>query len=160
VPVDISKRVCMIQSRRVAGGQVEPRVMLPENRAFAGTLIDQDVSGLAGAAGDFDEMSFNFFTGELIAVQASCPVISDLADVARAQAPAMAGDRSAGGLSARQNPRRADLDLGIELGEERQPDDRVAAFRPSRRKSWQALVWRMWNFKGRAEICKGVWRRL
>src|SRR5437016_1054000 len=81
------------------GRKVEARVALPQDGALAGGLLDHDEGLLTFALGNFDEMSFDIFSRELVAVDAASEVVSDLSDVARAKSPAMAGDDGAGDLA-------------------------------------------------------------
>ena len=41
---------------------------MPEDGALAGRLVNQDIGGLAGAAGDFDQACFDAFARELLAL--------------------------------------------------------------------------------------------
>ena len=75
-------------------------VALGEDGAFAIALVDEDVGGLAVAIGDSDEVGFNTCSFERGGLHLAGRVVAYFAEVAGAQAPALAGDDGGGDLSA------------------------------------------------------------
>src|SRR6266849_5933363 len=97
------------------GAQRQALVAFPKNSAFAG-VVDKDKSLLAGTAGRDEKMSLHAKTRKFGAVQFGGAVVADSADVARAQAPLLAGNHGGGHLSAKQDFRRVEFDFGAALG--------------------------------------------
>jgi len=97
------------------GAQGEAIVTFPENGAFAG-VVDEDESLLAGAAGGGEEVGFDAGTSKFGAMEYGGVVVTDFADVARAQTPLLAGDHGGGDLAAGQDLRGAKFDFGAAGG--------------------------------------------
>src|SRR6266704_2410211 len=80
------------------GAQSQAVVALPKNGAFAG-VIDKDESMLAGTAGRGEEVRLDAEARKFRAMELGGDVVPDLAHVARAQAPLLAGNHCGGHLA-------------------------------------------------------------
>ena len=113
----------------IAGGEDEARVALAEDGAFAAGIDEDDGLG-AGAFGDGDEAGLDAGAGEFAAMQAGGIVIAELADVAGAQAPLLAGYDGGCDLTAGEDGGGLVLDLGALLGVGREGDYGVGCIEP------------------------------
>ena len=117
----------MIHSRleffRLQGQSV---VALPENGALAG-VVDQDDRLLAGASRGGEQMGLDPQAFELGAVNCGGAVVADLADIAGAQTPLLAGGDRGCDLSARQDVGGTKFDFGSQRGIVRQTNQRVGS---------------------------------
>jgi len=98
--------------------QRQALVALPEDGALAG-FIDEDERLLAGAGRSGEEMRLDADASKLRAMQRGRGVIADLADVARAESPLLAGHDGGGDLAAGQNCCGANFDFGAARGKVR-----------------------------------------
>ncbi len=90
-------------------------VTLPEDGALSG-VVDQDDCLLAGASRDGDEMGLDAEPIELRPVNRGGAVVADLADVAGAQTPLLAGGDGGCDLSARKDLGGTEFDFGSQRG--------------------------------------------
>src|SRR5258708_37050757 len=87
--------------------QSQAVVPFPKNGALAG-VIDEDEGLLAGTSGCGEKMRFDAEARKFRAMKRCGAVVTDLAHVARAQAPLLAGNHGGGDLSAGPSFRRAE----------------------------------------------------
>ena len=88
--------------------------------------VDEDKGLGAGPSGrTVADCSTNSGVGEGFAVEGGGEVVAELADVAGAEAPVLAGDDGGGDLSAGKNGGGGVLDLGAALGEPGERDDGI-----------------------------------
>jgi hypothetical protein len=87
--------------------------------------VDEDEGLLADAAGSGDEMGFDTGASEGFAMEGSCCIITDFADVASGHTPVLAGYDCSGHLSAGENCGGRVFDLGAACGIGGEGDDRV-----------------------------------
>ncbi len=104
----------------------------------------------AGCAGDSDDLCVDARVGEGVAMKAGSVVFAELADVAGAEAPGLAGDDGGGGLAAGQKRPGGILDLGAALGEGGKRDEGVGGVEPD------ADEINLWGW-GHGVIVKGCW---
>jgi hypothetical protein len=102
--------VQFISSKREAG------IASPKHGSFA-SLVDQDDGLCARAVVDCPETSLGPSALELLAMNLGGRVIAELADVARAQAPALASDDRGGDLSPGADADRTKVNLRAAAGE-------------------------------------------
>ena len=95
--------------------ELEAVVAEVEDGALA-ACVDEDDGLRAGGVGHGDEAGIDAGAGELAAVERGGLVVAELADVARAEAPGLAGDDGAGGLAAGEDAGVVELDLGAAGG--------------------------------------------
>ena len=85
-----------LELRRLEG---EALVAAAEDGALAGAIEEDERAG-AGCGGDVGQVSFGAGAEKLLRVEAGCVVVAELADIAGAEAPGLAGDDGAGDLAA------------------------------------------------------------
>src|SRR5271168_1438614 len=93
------------------GPKSQALVAFPKHGAFAGFIYENE-GLLAGARGSGEETGFDAAAGKFGAVQFGGGVFADFADIAGAQAPALAGDYGGGGLAAEQDVGGTNFDFG------------------------------------------------
>ncbi len=96
---------------QILGLKEEALVESAEDGAFAFT-VDKDQRLRARRSGNRDELGLDSSGGEGSAMESRGVIVADLANIARAQAPLLAGDDRGGDLAAGQDFRIAVLDLG------------------------------------------------
>src|SRR5205807_2271278 len=116
--------------RQLFGPQIEPVVPLPENRAFAGALINNDEGQLACAIRHLDQMRLDALVRKLLALESPCGVAADLPHVAASQSPAPAGHRCRGRLSSGKQGGREDFGLRVTGREAGHTNQRVSRIEP------------------------------
>src|ERR1022692_166340 len=110
-----------------------------ENKAFVqsvdyGSLaagIDQDQRLRACSSRHGDELRFYAFAGEGLAMQPGAVVVAELAHVAGAHSPVLAGNDGAGGLTTGHDGRVTALDFGAARGEGFERDQGVCGVEPN-----------------------------
>lgn len=95
--------------------QGEAVVAFPKDGALA-EVVHKNKGLLAGTAGRGEEMRFDAQARKFRAVKSGGAVVTDLADVARAQSPLLARHHGSGDLPARQDFRGAKFDFGAARG--------------------------------------------
>ena len=98
------------------GLEGEALVAAAEDGALAGAVEEDERAG-AGRGGDVDEVGFGAGAEKLLRVEAGCLVVAELADIAGAKTPRLAGDDGAGDLAAKHDVLSFVLDLGAALRE-------------------------------------------
>lgn len=101
-------------------------VTLPENRALA-RIVDEDDCLLAGASRGGDEMGLDTQSIELSTMNGSGAVAADLAHVARAHPPLLAGGNRGCDLSAREDVGGTKFYFGSQGGIVRKTDQHVGS---------------------------------
>ena len=108
----------------IGGLEDETFVAAAEDGALA-FGVDEDEGLGAGSAGDGDDVGLNSIVGEGFAMEGGGEVIAELADVASAEMPVLAGDYGGGDLSAGKGADGGVFSLGAAGGEFGERDDGV-----------------------------------
>src|SRR5882762_2340262 len=104
-------------------------VPFPKNGAFA-TVIDKDEGLLAGTPGSHEEMSFDPRLRKFRAMEFGRAVVPDLAHVASAQAPLLAGNHGGSDLAAREHLRGSKFYFGPARGIVRDGNESIGSVEP------------------------------
>ena len=108
----------------VGGLEQEALIATAENGAFA-AVIDEDERLRTGGIGHGDQARIHAGAGKLFAMETGPVVVAELADVARGEAPGLAGDHGGGGLAAGQDAGVGVLSFGAAGREMSERDERI-----------------------------------